>query len=351
MRNKQFDILLAIGIILVVMGHSHQPPYLFFPAYFFHIALFFFVSGYFFEIKQTFAEKFSYIKKKTGKQLIPYFVFNLLFAVITFLLMKKGINLGDVINFKSLVIRPFLDGHQFHLFLSAWFLLQIYCINIFAQGVFWVHTRWWSVTLWILGGIAAVFLLTKGLSHYLDWRLFIVRSSFGFLFFSLGMILRMYEPFVQKIILNNWFFIGCYTSIILLTTYLGNIKYSIVWGSVENTLVWVPLLTTFGILMLLYKISFHLTTIIKDESFLVRIGRKSFSIMIWHLFVFFLINCLLFKFGIIPKEKLSDVFFQYKITYHWMWYLIPAVLLPMYGAELFQSLKKDFKNKFPLKNT
>lgn len=51
MKNKSFQLLSAIGIILVVFGHSKNSLLLFgtiFPFYSFHMALFAFISGYFF---------------------------------------------------------------------------------------------------------------------------------------------------------------------------------------------------------------------------------------------------------------------------------------------------------------
>lgn len=345
-RNKQFDILLGIGIIMVVMGHSHQPPYLFFPPYFFHIALFFSITGYFFEIKEGVQEKWKYLVKKTRTQLVPYFCFSFFFGLLTWALKKYDINLGDPLNFHTLLIRPFIDGHSFYLFSPAWFLLNIYCLNIFAQIVFLKNTKPWRMFWWVLAPIVALFLLQKGLTHYLDWRLFIVRSSFGFLFFSFGMILRFYEEKIQKYLLSNWFLIGNYLAVIYLNTYFGNIKYSIVWGSVENNLVLVPILSTMAILGILYKLSFHIAKAVKDDSLLVRLGRNSFSIMVWHLSVFFLINVGLFAFSVIPKEKLSVVFFQYKLIQSWIWYLIPALLLPLYGSELYRKGRDYFKRKF-----
>lgn len=47
-RNDTLSIVKAIGIILMVIGHSGCPKYLNDYLYMFHMPLFFFCSGYFF---------------------------------------------------------------------------------------------------------------------------------------------------------------------------------------------------------------------------------------------------------------------------------------------------------------
>ena len=63
MKNKSFQLLSAIGIILVVFGHSKNSLLLFgtiFPFYSFHMALFAFISGYF--IPETSIERITFSK-------------------------------------------------------------------------------------------------------------------------------------------------------------------------------------------------------------------------------------------------------------------------------------------------
>ena len=64
--NRQFALLTAIAMVLVIMGHVNEQLLTFgglFPYYSFHIALFLFISGYFYKEYQE--EKIpSYIVKK-----------------------------------------------------------------------------------------------------------------------------------------------------------------------------------------------------------------------------------------------------------------------------------------------
>lgn len=47
--NNKMNILKAIGIITVVIGHTWSNVFAWFPTYSFHMALFMFISGYFFK--------------------------------------------------------------------------------------------------------------------------------------------------------------------------------------------------------------------------------------------------------------------------------------------------------------
>lgn len=49
--NNKMNILKAIGIITVVIGHTWSNVFAWFPTYSFHMALFMFISGYFLSIQ------------------------------------------------------------------------------------------------------------------------------------------------------------------------------------------------------------------------------------------------------------------------------------------------------------
>ena len=89
------DVMLALGIIFVVMGHNYQPDILKLPAYTFQVAIFFFVSGYFFKGQSGLKNKLLWLKKKTINLLGPYFIYNIFFAILTTYLISQGVYLGE----------------------------------------------------------------------------------------------------------------------------------------------------------------------------------------------------------------------------------------------------------------
>ena len=66
-RNEIIDIAKAIGIILMVIGHTRCPEYLRHLIYLFHMPLFFILSGYFLQKKSDVGE---YAKKQFMKLMI-----------------------------------------------------------------------------------------------------------------------------------------------------------------------------------------------------------------------------------------------------------------------------------------
>lgn len=71
MVNQKFNILSALGIILVVGGHSGVGFLPWFPPYSFHMPLFIFISGYFFSSPPPPTNEFSLQKKQ--KIIAPVF--------------------------------------------------------------------------------------------------------------------------------------------------------------------------------------------------------------------------------------------------------------------------------------
>ena len=42
---------------------------------------------------------------------------------------------------RGFFLEPFLDGHQYHLYLAAWFVLQLYLVHLVFQAVVWSPGR------------------------------------------------------------------------------------------------------------------------------------------------------------------------------------------------------------------
>lgn len=328
MRNKQFDIILAIGIIFVLMGHSHQPAFLFYPAYTFHMALFFFVSGYFFKPMNQIKPKIRYILKKISKQFIPYFLLLLLFGFLTQILRSFGINLGAEMNVNSLFWDVFARGDQFNLYLSGWFLLTLFFANVTA-GILFTKNNYFNTAIFIVSACLLYYALEQGKNNIGDWHLEIIRSIFGLFFIELGYFFKVYEETIKKYLLTPSAIIGLFLLVNVLNIHFGNLGYSILLGNIGNELVWVPLLSTMAIILMVYIASHFLAQITANNSPLLLIGQNTFAIMVWHLFSFLLLNLILFALDWIPFESLSDVYFRFEIEKTWPIYLAFGLFMPI----------------------
>ena len=61
--------------------------------------------------------------------------------------------------------------------------------------------------------------------------------------------------------------------------------------------------------------------------------------MALHLFVFFIVNTLIYKMGLISKGALDQIYFQYDIERTFIFYELPAIALPVLAGILFATIK------------
>lgn len=130
--NVCFCILAALAILMVVAGHLGYNIMTIgdlFPYYSFHVPLFVFISGYFY--KDTERERpFGYVWKKIRRLLVPYFVWNLFYGVLSWLLRANGFAMGEEISFRTLFLAPFIHGYQFIYNYAAWFVPTLFVIEM-----------------------------------------------------------------------------------------------------------------------------------------------------------------------------------------------------------------------------
>lgn len=184
---------------------------------------------------------------------------------------------------------PFLDGHQYHLYLAAWFILQLYLVHLVFQALLWSSRRRWVLLVLAATIPVTIWLLHKGLVNYSDARLTAVRTSFAFLFFLLGYVVKQEEAALKRVLLWPGTLVICFVLVNALAINFGNVRYNIVLGNIGNQRVWVPLITTALIVAMVYQLSWHLAVVLDAEAWLIRLGRATLPILIWHFTVFFAI--------------------------------------------------------------
>ena len=90
-RDKTISIVKAIGIILMVVGHSGCPKWLHDYIYMFHMPLFFFCSGYFFKPVAQLSQLKDFIIKRIKKLYFPFVKWSLFFLLLHNILFKMNI--------------------------------------------------------------------------------------------------------------------------------------------------------------------------------------------------------------------------------------------------------------------
>lgn len=308
--NAKMNILKAIGIIFVVCGHAGASLFSVFPqafpaftAYSFHMALFVFISGYFYKPENE-LNCFNSLLHKFKKLIIPYFLWNLFYGIITDSLLRFGrISFGQKLTLNSLLIEPFITGHQFIFNLPAWFIIvlfsvyliyllsrQLIAISLKGKNLFWIYNF-----LYLILGIAGVILAQKGYNK--SYWLIFNRICFALPFFHLGYLYKIkLEKFDLKPGVYKFLIIFFIQTILILAQNgnTDNLAYTMAFMTFKNPNApfFMPFLSSLTGIYLCLQVAIILEKSFSQDYILNILGKNTFSIMMHHIFCFFLVNVL-----------------------------------------------------------
>lgn len=359
-ENREFRILSAVGIILVVAGHLGYNLFdlgELFPYYSFHVFIFLFVSGYFY--KSEAEENIpAYIGRKCLTLLLPYFAWNLVYGIVTELLHGVGFSIGGELSVKTLLLSPFLDGHQFMYNFPAWFvpvLFMIEVINIIMRKILsLIHLRheWLIFGGCMLAGILTVYLAIGG--HVWGYYKLPGRILFMLPGFQLG---RIYKEKLEK---YDTLEDGPYLLIVmgiqvLISILCGGLAFSAVWVTSFSSGPIVPYLTVITGIAFWLRISKIINKMPYLSHRMVYIGRNTFSIMMHHVAGFMLVKgfyYLVSRFTPLCDEFDSEMFFsEVNFVYlaggseasKWL-YLLFGIGFPLLIAQGQQYIREKINN-------
>lgn len=297
-RNQTFTILSAIGILLILLGHLDFQILSFgglFHYYSFHVMLFVFISGYFYKPQEE-EHILSYLKRKCLHLLLPYFIWNLFYAILTTLLHRAGIRIGEPVSLYNLFVAPFMGGHQFMYNAPAWFVPALFLVelcNIIGRRIlsfFKIHNEYLIMALYLIIGLAAVYLAKRG-SVYDLYRL-PARIMFLAPAFQMG---RLYKDQLEKkdtLPSSLYFLILFVIQCVLSFASYGQIAFSAVWVTGFSHSIFLPYLTTITGIAFWLRIAKELTPLLSKSRFILYLGTHTFSVMMHHLLGFFTVNSL-----------------------------------------------------------
>lgn len=141
-RDNTIDILKGIGIVLVVMGHSGVPQWMYNFIYSFHMPLFFIASGWFLTTRLTTTVDF--VKRKIKGIYCPFVKWSIIFLLLHNVFYHIGIINGfyghngivaelytkrDFLsNLLNIVFR--MSGYDSFLLGAFWFMRALFIANI-----------------------------------------------------------------------------------------------------------------------------------------------------------------------------------------------------------------------------
>lgn len=139
MRNNTVSIAKAIGIILMVVGHSGCPTGLYHFIYFFHMPLFFIISGYFFNPQSTESKKI-FMTRKIQTLWFPFVKWSFIFLLLHNLLYLVHFE-TDLYTWKDIwqraILIPFMFGED-TLIGGYWFLNNLFYCSVLCLLFTWV---------------------------------------------------------------------------------------------------------------------------------------------------------------------------------------------------------------------
>ncbi len=361
--NTKMNLVKTYAIIAVVCSHYSGGGIVFplsnwISPFFYFMPLFVFSSGYFYNSKYDSTTFISFLKNKIISLVIPYFIWNIFYGLLSTLLRKlQIINYGDNINFSSLFIRPWIDGHQFHLNIPSWFMLSLFIdviiVYLFRKLMKKLHILNDSILLIFLFvlSIISIIIAQKGYNH--DFFLCITKAGFMLPYFQLGYFYKKHELALtkHKATIIGIMFILLYICLVLSSK--AGLTVQVVFSNFTGNPFLITATTTLSILITV-TICDILTPSFENSKILNAIGNNTFSIMMHHGLIIFSINffiyILTFFFDVssfnITKFK-STLWYAYpwRDSRIFMFYVILGIAIPVLCKLLYNKIIIRLYNK------
>jgi len=118
----------------------------------------------------------------------------------------------------------------------------------------------------------------------------------------------------------------------------GDITYNILFddiGQAHGT-AFIHIISSFSIILMVYIIGHYVTPFFSEKSFVFKIGGNTFSIMVWHLTMYWLVNLIFYRFSLIKFGDLSNVYFNLIPDKTWFIYVFAGIFGSIGIAEAYR---------------
>lgn len=341
--NYEFKTLYAIGILLVISGHfgsQFLSIYKLIPYDSFHMPMFMFASGYFYSPHNVdnIQNVGRQIKKKIYRLVIPYYIWNVFYCFIGYMLNKYTVlNIkSGITDIKSFITEPFLKGLGSGYNCAAWFLIALFLVEtIYIFFRFMVRktklNNEYMIIFFLLVIAASMIYLSKA-----GWvnivSTLIIRTGYLLFWYGTGFFYKVkLEEITRK--LNDWLVLmGDFgiTVILRLTVEKGQDVRSIIYDAqFSPDVYYVFIRATLGIIFWL-RICYIITPYLKNSKIMLYLANHTFSLMMHQGMAGLVINSLV---RYIKPEIIDDVRYTTAIWSHFssrnIVLLIYVVLIPI----------------------
>lgn len=333
-KNIRIDIMRAIGIILVVLGHSHCPGTYY--IYLFHMALFFIISGYCYKTIHTDNAKGLgiYILKKLKRFYLPFVIFNAILVIIDHFVFNRGLSVKDFI----ILFVNSLGMNQGSTLSGAFWFFKIMLLLLITYGVIDYllkkipHIR--TKTLLFHSIISVIFL---GMGYYCQLKGLVL---YGFdkvlsyyILFHLG---RLFKEKVH-IELNHFkrlIVIVLSITVLIICRRFGEIDLDINQYVNPGFL----LITSCAGWFLVYEISYYLAKPQWLQKLLTIIGTNTIAVMVFHFVCFKIVTYIQIQIYNLPPSAISAFPVLYNLPFWWIAYAIVGLVIPVGLSLLYKRL-------------
>lgn len=334
-RDKTLDITKGICIILMVIGHSGCPTYLYNFIYMFHMPCFFFISGWLLSDKYLSNLKRGLYQKAKGS----YYLFvkwTLIFLLFhnVFASMHIYENYYSWQTFMERIIRTFTMTGSESLLGGFWFLISLFWASIISLLFFHMLSKNETLTKNSISGGVILTLIIAMLWHYIPITLpqmFREQTLLATAFYMSGYLCRKKNMHFGHPLMTGLLLLlvpaiaACFIKLNMVTVqgWLVLIDYVIAMAG------------TMGVVSLSRELSRH-----RIASILTYIGDKTLYILVFHFLAFKLVSFGYLYFNGLPIDLLTR-FPILEETNSWMWvvYVISGIILPLAIWKLIHKVK------------
>lgn len=356
--NNQFMILSTIGIVIMVICHLAGNIYKYFKLFPF-VPIFVFVSGYFYD-KEKEKNIINYILHKFKKLMIPFFIINIIYGIITTIL--RGLNLiyfGDNITIYNLFIQPFLDNNQFVFNFPMWFVPTLFlthiCYIVIRKIYNKINVRKYSEEIlffiFIILNCISIKISSLSICNYI---IVLLRIMFFLPFYHFGYMYKNKLKAKDEKIPNLLYIFVLLIINILFYKIFGDLNYDLhEFADFNTNFILLPFVSSLTAILFYTRIAKILEKYIGNSKIIHCIGNARYSIMAHHLFALYLLNLVLYVMKV-PNFDIEHLktgwLYIYEVngynTFLQLIYVVIGIVIPILFKYSYDKIKEFLVKKY-----
>lgn len=331
-RSDIINIAKAIGIILMVIGHSGCPQWLHDFIYVFHMPLFFFLSGYC--MKELYLdEKWLFVKKRMKRVWWTFVKWNILFFAANPLFFFLGVT-DEYYPIAEMpeVLGQVLTMRLWHELLGPfWFLRYLLISNLVVIFTCWSLRRWQRLTHLVFMSMPVIPMLLSmlGVTDSLKGQ-----GLLCCFFCYIGFISRNRTPSW-----SHWRFTLSVVATIVASIF---VKTEIPLMQPRLTLIY-AVAAIIGIYATMTFCSLLTKKSVRTVPAIVFVGRNTIPIMVWHLLAFKIVSAITIAICHLPSSQLFYITITPNTRFCSLWiaYSLVGIGVPLLLIKLKDSCLRN----------